>query len=144
MTFLVAEVTIGDHFLTQQNYPKTQGKLPHELVLPLENSPDKENECFQKKVARDVLNLSQILFICVRREEASFLKSCVGSDPVHWIIIVRKVNDDCQPICSPPVIDRKNIYLRNKKYPRKKTVEIEKCYFCCPSVHYVKIHFGNS
>ena len=44
----------------------------------------------------------------------------------------------------PPVIDRKNIYLRIKNDPRKKTVEIEKCYFCCPSVHYVKRHFGNS
>ena len=43
---------------------------------------------------------------------------------------MRKVNDDCQPICPTPVIDPKNIYLRNKNYPRKKTVEIEKCYFC--------------
>ena len=64
---------------------------------------------FSKKVTRDVLKLSQILFICVRREAASFLKSCGGSDPLHWIIIVRKVSDDCQPICPLPVIDCKYI-----------------------------------
>ena len=51
MTLLVTEVTIGDHFLTQQNDPQNQGKLPHELVLPLENSPD-----IFKKVTEDVLN----------------------------------------------------------------------------------------
>ena len=84
------------------------------------NSPDKEKEYFQKKVTRDVLNLSKILFICVRREEASFLKSCGGSEPLIWIIIVRKVSDDCQPICPLPVIDYKNIYLRSKDDPRKR------------------------
>ena len=57
--------------------------------------------------------------MCEKRS-GQLLKSFGGSDPLHWIIIVRKVNDDCQPICPLPVIDCKNIYLRNKDDPRKR------------------------
>ena len=74
MTLLVTEVTIGDLFLTQQNDPQNQGKLPQELVLPLEISPDKEKEYFQKKSHQGCFELiTDFVYLCEKRS-GQFLK----------------------------------------------------------------------